>query len=122
MSREFIEGGYIKTFRKMLTSNIFGNPDLFRLWMYLLLSASYQEYSITPEGCRKPLMIHKGQLVTSRNSLHRVLYPSGGLNTPTPQTVWNWLQILVQEEMISIQSTTKFSVITILNYGIYQEN
>lgn len=37
--------GWVKLHRKLLTSQIFSNEKLLRIWIWCLLKASYQDYS-----------------------------------------------------------------------------
>ena len=44
------------------------------------------------------------------------------VNRVAGRTLWRWLKKFEKEQMLSIESTSKYSVITVLNWDEYQQN
>jgi hypothetical protein len=114
-----MERGYVKLYRKTLDSPVFSNPNLFKLWTFCLLMGSYKE-SPAMAGLVKPLSLRRGQFPTGRYALQKALYPTGSKDPPSPETCWRWLKALQDMGNISIESKGKFSVVTVINWDMYQ--
>lgn len=107
-----INEGWIKVHRKIKYGGLFKNPRLFTLWMWLLLTANRKpEQFMWNDGL---IHIKEGQLLTGRDKL------SDALGIPHT-TVDRLLDELEKMGNIGQQKTTKFRVITILNWSKYQE-
>jgi uncharacterized membrane protein len=65
--------------------------------------------------------LEPGQFVTGRFDLHG-LYNNGmrKRDHASEYTVWRWLMTLESLELLSIKSSNKYSVVSIVNWGIYQ--
>ena len=85
----------------------FGNADMVKLFLYLLLRASDRDKRW------QGIVIRKGQLVTSRSELSK----ETGISERTLRTCLGRLQ---ESGEINIKSTKHFSTITICNYDSYQ--
>ena len=82
------------------------------LWIHLLLMANHkEETSFIWNGKKQTLK--KGQLLTGRKKLSK----KTGI---TPSQVYKILKYLEKEQQIEQQTTTKFTIITIKNWGEYQ--
>lgn len=99
--------GYIKLFRKFNQWEWRKNPEMVSIFIYLLLSANHEK------GKWQGIEIQKGQLITGRNSLSI----QTGLS---PQSVRTCIKRLKSTNEITIKSTNKFSIITIVNWEDYQ--
>lgn len=99
--------GYIKLHRKLLKWGWYSDPNTFRVFMHLLLTASYEDNEF--RGCE----IKAGQAVTG---LHR-LSEDLGISVQSVRTALNHLK---STNEITIKSTNRFSVITIENWEKYQ--
>jgi hypothetical protein len=80
--------------------------------MELLLTASHKDTTFLWNG--KEETLKRGQIITGRYALARAT----GLN---PNTIKDYLKILVNLQIITIKTTNKFSVITIVKYSQYQD-
>jgi len=99
--------GYIKLHRKLLKWGWYGDTNTFRVFMHLLLIASYEDNEFRGHK------IKAGQAVVGRKKLAEDLKMS-------EQSVRTALDHLKSTNEITIKSTNKFSVITIENWAKYQ--
>lgn len=113
--------GWIKLHRKVCNSFVWTNSDQLKLWLLILMKASHDDHRFLFNG--KQVDVSSGQLVTGRDALafefndgvsrdHRVV----------ARTLWRWVKQFEKEQMLSIKSTAQYSVITVINYGLYQES
>jgi hypothetical protein len=112
--------GWIKLHRQIMSSSIWQDPDLCRLWIYCLLKATHKEKSQLVE--KQEINLKPGQFITGRFKLHFDF--NNGL-PPRKQvrdtTLWGWLKRLETLEKVDIKSNTKYSIVTVLNWIEYQE-
>lgn len=107
-----MDTGFITLHRKITDNPIWKNSQLSHLFLTLLLWANHEEKKTLFNG--KIEVIGRGQLITGRFALEEVTgIPAG--------SVWKYLQTLKNLEIISIKSTNKFSLITIVKYSDYQD-
>lgn len=99
--------GYIKIHRKMKNWGWYKDPNTFRVFIHLLLSASYKETEFRGH------QIKPGQVVCGRKQLAKEL----GVGEQTIRTALNHL---ISTNEITIKVTNKFSIITIEKWGKYQ--
>lgn len=99
--------GYIKLHRKLLNWEWYRDANTTRVFLHLLLIANYGESRY------RGVEIHPGQAVIGRRSLSNAL----GL---TEQQVRTALEHLKSTNEITIKSTNKFSVVTVVNWSFYQ--
>jgi hypothetical protein len=113
--------GWIKLHRKIRTSPIFNDLELYRLATICLTEAYHKEVD-QPIG-NQVVKILPGQFVTGRFDLHdmynRGLKPKDRVSE---KTVWRWLEKLQKLEFLTIKSTNKYSVVSIENWSLYQED
>lgn len=100
---------FVKLDRNIVKWRWFRNPKTLQLFIYLIVSANIDDYGF--EG----RTIHRGQLATSVKSLSLAT----GL---TAQEVKTALGHLKSTKEITIETCSKFSVISILCYDKYQSN
>ncbi|MFF2754800.1 hypothetical protein ACFVR1_13750 [Psychrobacillus sp. NPDC058041] len=114
-----MHNGWIKLYRKILQSPVFVDSKKLKLWVLCLLKATHTERKQVVGN--QVIFLEKGQFVTGRVSL-AVEYNKDviGIERVSEQTLWRWMKFLEKEGMLSIKSTTKFSVITVLNWSFYQ--
>ncbi|WP_429864105.1 DnaD domain-containing protein [Enterococcus faecalis] len=113
--------GYIKLYRKVTNSFVWTNSDMFKLWSLCLMKASHKESRFIFNG--QEIAVSSGQFVTGR----AVIEKEFNEGVPRDQqivgrTLWRWLKKFENEQMLSISSTPKYSVITINNWDDYQVN
>jgi len=105
--------GYIKTWRKCLDSGMLKNKNLWAFWSWCLLKASYKKRKKTI-GYQE-IILEPGQFVFSRKMASAEL-------CMTDREIRTCMASLENSEKVTIKSTNKFSIITIINWGIYQSN
>jgi hypothetical protein len=99
--------GWIKLHRKFIEWEWFNISEMVHLFIYLLLLANREP------GEWRGIKINRGQLITGRNSL------SEGTGI-SQQTIRTCLSRLKSTSEITIKSTNKYSIITIIKYDDYQ--
>ena len=98
---------YIKLDRRITEWEWFTDGNMLKLWIYLLTNAKYQDCSY------KGIDLKRGQLATGRKKLAEALEMS-------EQQVRTCLDRLQSTNEITIKTTNKYSVITIVKYAFYQ--
>lgn len=103
--------GWVKIHRKLLENPICQKPNYFSLWIYLLLKANHKEHKYMWNG--EIIVIKEGQMVTGRKALSS----ETGIPETTIERVLDYLE---KSSQIGQQKTTKFRLITIINWKEYQ--
>ncbi|MFH0772869.1 MAG: hypothetical protein V1922_00985 [bacterium] len=104
--------GWVKFHRKLLDNPISKKPNYLSIFVYLLLKVNHKNNDVILDG--KKTTIKRGQLLTSIFSIAEFY----SLSTSTVSKVLKYLET---ERMIEKLSTNKYSLITVLNYNIYQD-
>lgn len=104
--------GWITLHRKLLKNPICEKPSYLSVWIHLLLMANHEETSFIWNNKRQTLK--RGQLLTGLKVLSKKTRIAQG-------TVYRILNYLENEKQIEQQKTTKFTIITILNWDKYQD-
>jgi len=102
-----MENSYIKIYRGLTGWEWYKNSEMVHLFIHLLLKANFTD------GRFQGIEVNRGQLITGINSLSECL----GISK---QTVRTCLDRLKSTSEITIKSTNKFSLITIVKYNDYQ--
>jgi hypothetical protein len=106
--------GYIKLHRKILENPVVcKDSEYFSVWLYLLLNATHKEYPAMFKG--EKIMLQPGQLITGRISI------SDRFNI-SESKVKRILISLESDQQIERQRSNQNSLITILNWNIYQQS
>ena len=105
--------GWIKLHRKTLDSKVFQNEKLLKTFVWCLLKASHKEYEFF-HG-RQKISLRPGQFITGRRKAGEEL------DMP-PSTAWFYLNLLKADSTIDIKSNNKYSLITIINWDLYQSD
>jgi len=113
--------GWVKLHRKLLESSVFDDPQILKLWVWCLLKASHNPTTVLVE--KQEVSLEPGQFVTGRYALadeyNRGLPKSKKVS---PVSLWRWLKKLEKWEKVNIKTTSKYSVVTVLNWGDYQQD
>ena len=99
--------GYIKLHRKLINWGWYKDSNTKAVFLHLLMIANYTESRY------KGVEIHPGQAVIGRKTLAAAL----GMSEQKIRTALNHLK---STNEITIKSTNKFSVVTIVNWALYQ--
>lgn len=126
MADKKIDGGYIMLARRLIESEIFQKPPLYlKVWIYLLARAQHDDYK----------KLKRGQLSTSIPEIQEAVSWKVGFRTETPSKnqifrIINWLRNPDEahddrnddRNMIETTKATHSMLITISNYGVYQDS
>ena len=115
------DGGWIKLYRKTRQSFVWTDPNLLKLWLLLLIKANHSDSKFLFNG--QEISVTSGQLVTGAHVL------ASEMNEGVPRdkavtwrSVWRWVKKFENAEMLTIKSTSQYSVITITNFNNYQSS
>ncbi|MDE5575785.1 MAG: hypothetical protein K2J11_00155 [Oscillospiraceae bacterium] len=100
-------GGFIVLDRSIIEWRWFKNANVFRVFVYLVLKANYKPCDF------ENMTIKRGQIVTSYPKISDAL----GITEAQARTAINNLK---KTGEITVNATSKFSVVTIINYDKYQ--
>ena len=103
---------FLKLHRSILDSAVFSDADTLRLWIYLLCKAAVQDRQILVEG--KVVELKKGQLITGRKKLAEQL-------NMAESKVYRTLKLLEELGNVNIKVNNRFSLVTIANWGKFQD-
>jgi len=107
-----MEQGWIKLHRKILENPIIQKPNYLALWIILLLKANHQDKKFMWNG--NIILVKEGQMITGRKELSR--------ETSIPEsTIEDILKFLERQHQIQQQKTTKYRIITIVNWVKHQD-
>lgn len=107
--------GYIKLYRKLLTSQVFVNPTKLKIWIWIILKANFKNKHVpvkTGKGVTE-VQVLRGQFIFGRNKAAEEL----NINS---HTIYYNIKKLEEIGMISRESHSHYSIITICNYEEYQ--
>lgn len=106
--------GWIKLHRSTLDNPIVcKDTDHVAVWIYLLLNATHTNYDAIFKG--KRVTLQPGQLITGRKAIAACLYMS-------ESKVQRILKIFESEQQIEQQTSNQKRLISILNWGRYQQS
>lgn len=106
------KSGWVKLHRKMLDNPIImKDAEHLAVWMYLLLNATHAEYPALFKG--KKIMLQPGQLITGCISI-------GNQLSISESKVRRTLNDFISDGQIDRQTSNKNSLITVLNWDVYQ--
>lgn len=106
-----MQDGWVKLHRATLLSPVFADAVLLRLWIYLLLRASHQPRDVLVG--MQTVHLLPGQLVTGRKRLAHDL-------NMDESAVRRRLKTLERLQLVTIRATSKYSVVTLVNWDIDQ--
>ena len=109
-----MSSGWIKLYRQITDCELWDNDEPFdrrSAWIDLLLMANHRDKQTIFDG--KPITVKKGQRITSIRKL------SSRWNWSVKKTM-NYLELLESLQMITRVSDKRKTLLTVINYGIYQ--
>jgi len=104
--------GWLKVHRKMLDHWVSEEPELFAMWMRLLLEANHSDKKTMFNGAL--VEIQRGQTLFGLEAFEA----KSGISR---KKLRRYLDMLEKEGMIGRQRTNKYSLISIVNYDSYQD-
>lgn len=105
--------GWVKLHRQVLDSSLWQNPNAFLVFTYLLLRAAHAPKKFPFNG--KDLDLQAGELISSHDSIR--IGMAGSLSIKQIRVALNYLK---ETGRVAVKTTNKFSVITIVNWDLYQ--
>jgi hypothetical protein len=104
--------GWVAIHRKLRNKGYYNNSQYVHLWVHLLLCASHTPKEFLWNGEMK--VIERGQFITGRKTMSQ--------ETGIPETtIERILKVFENGHQIGQQKTTKYRLITILNWKQYQD-
>ena len=108
--------GWICLHRQIVSSAVFADPDLFRLWVWILARANWETNHVAMKTGRGNTIVtlQPGQLITGRMAASEELKWS-------PSTFRRRLNRLETMGMIALKVDTHWSVVSVVNWEKYQQ-
>lgn len=103
--------GFICISRGIVAHWIWSNPVLFQRWVWMILSANYDDREVS--FCYHRIMLHRGQLAVNLSYLSKIWHVSS-------QATHKFLVKLEDSGMVTRTVDDKVTVITICNHDRYQ--
>jgi len=111
--------GWISLHRKLQEHEIYADPYMLKLWIHCLLKASHKERNQLVGN--QVVNLEVGQFITGRKALANEFNKGAkDAHIISESTLWRWLLLFEQLQMLNIRKTTKYSVITVVNWCEYQ--
>jgi len=108
-----MENGWVKIHRKIIDKAFYTKSAYVHLWVHLLLSANHKPKEFIWNG--KIIVIKEGQMITGRKQL--------SVETGIPESsVQDILCFLEKQHQIQQQKTTKYRLITIVQWEKHQQS
>jgi len=114
----------VKDYRKELDSNIWLMPPLYhRVWQWIKYSVNHRPRKVPfRDGTSK--IVGPGERITSYRQIAKGVgyYERGIWREPNAKTIKDILDWMETEQMIAVESNSKYTLIKVLNWGIYQDD
>jgi len=109
--------GWLRLYRKIIDSRIFKNERLLKVWIWCLCQANYEDtwVCVSTGRSQTEVFLKRGQFLFGRTTAAKEL------NMPE-STVRNKIKKLKNMEKLTIQGDAHYSIVSIINYDIYQNN
>ena len=109
--------GWVKLYRKIQRSSVFQNEGLLKVWIWYLVKANHEDrwISISTGRGKTEVLVKRGQFIFGRKTAAKTL-------NMDENTLYKRMKKLENMENCNIQSNTHYSIVTILNYDLYQES
>ena len=110
-----MDNSFILLYRKSIDSRAFKNEGLWKVWTWCLMKSSYKKrwVSVKVGRAETEVEVMPGQFIFGRNSASKQLKMN-------PNTIWKRMQKLKTMQNLTIESNTKYSIISIINWDTYQ--
>ena len=107
----FMENTFITLHRKILQSSCFQDAELLKLWLWCLMRANHKDREIIHGG--QLVRLKRGQFITGRYVATKEL-------NMTTMKYRGRIALLAKMLQISLKVTNKYTIITVVNYDLYQ--
>lgn len=110
-------GGWVKWHRQWLQEPWFMSAELTQIAVYCLSEAAYRPTvkSVKVASYIKSVSLQAGQLITSRDEIARA-------TKQHTNSITKRLKVLANQGFLALQPTHHFTVVTICNWGTYQDD
>lgn len=109
-----MQEGYVKLYRKITTEAVWSDPLKLRLWLQCLMKAAYVDKEVMIGN--QLINLRVGQFVTGRESLSKEFNRDlQSKDQVSDKTLWRWLKVLETTGLLTINSTNKYSIVTVKN-------
>jgi hypothetical protein len=109
--------GFFKVYRKIINSNVFANQTALKIWIWCLAKVTYKERFVSIKVGKGEITVKlmPGQFLFGRFTAEEELNIDGS-------TIYKWMKKFAspEYEMITIESTNQYSIITICKWEEYQ--
>ena len=113
--------GWISLHRKLMDNPIYSNANMLKLWIHCLMKASHSGHEQLVGN--QMVKLEVGQFVTGRNALEDEFNKGAKKDeVVSGRTLWRWIKNFEEWQMLSIKSTTKYSVVTVINWSEHQQH
>jgi len=109
--------GWFRLYRKIIDSKIFKNEKLLKVWIWCLCQAKYEDAWVSVSTYRRQIevFLERGQFLFGRKIAAKEL------DMPE-STVRNKIEKLRSMGKLTVQRNAHYSIISIVNYDIYQND
>ena len=112
-----MQEGYVKLYRKLTTEAVWSDPLKLRLWLQCLMKAAYKDKEVMIGN--QLIKLRVGQFVTGRESLSKEFNRDlQNKDQVSDKTLWRWLKVLETTGLLTINSTNKYSIVTVKNENL----
>lgn len=105
--------GWIKLHRKLLLSDIFQNEKMLKVFIYCLTKCTHKETEVRVG--KQKVLIKPGQFVYGRKKASMEM-------NMKESTIKDYMNALKEDGVITVDSTNKYSVVTVVKWGDYQSH
>lgn len=100
---------------------IYSNAFMLKLWIHCLMKATHKEHNQLVGN--QMVKLEPGQFVTGRNALADEFNKGAKKDEViSPITLWRWLKNFEEWQMLNIKTTTKYSIVTVVNWCEHQQH
>ena len=119
MVEEYIEDGFVLLSRKIFSSKTFFSLNAVQklITIYLILMANHKDSEWWDNYKKEFVTIKRGSFVTSVDSIKNKIKDKW----VTTQKIRTLLKILKKMQFLTIETTSHYTLITILKYNLYQD-
>lgn len=104
--------GYVKLWRKSLDSGFLNNADVWQLLSWCLLRAVYKPHKQLVG--KQMVELKPGQVIFGRTKVAQEL-------GTTERKIRTSLELLKKADFLTVETTSKYSIISLINWSTYQE-